>query len=76
MEEGKGGMNETVTLKCIRYHMADRELVGSCYMTKGAQPGALEGGDGVGGRREVQDRGNICVLTADSCCYMAETSTL
>ena len=30
VEEGKGGMNETVALKCIHYHMADRELVGSC----------------------------------------------
>ena len=23
VEEGKGGMNETVALKCIHYHMAE-----------------------------------------------------
>lgn len=35
----------------------------------------LEGQDGVGGRREVQGGGDICILMADSRCYMAETNT-
>ena len=35
----------------------------------------LEGWDGVGGGREVQKGGDICIPMADSCCYMAETNT-
>ena len=35
----------------------------------------LEGWDGVGGGREVQEGGDICILMVDSCCYMAETNT-
>ena len=31
-----------------------------------------EGGDG----REVQEEGDICIPMADSCCWMAETSTV
>ena len=27
------------------------------------------------GRREVQEGEDICILTADSCCYIAETNT-
>ena len=27
------------------------------------------------GKREVQERGDICIHTADSCCCMAETNT-
>ena len=27
-------------------------------------------------RRDVQDRGDICILTADSRCCMAETNTI
>ena len=36
--------------------------------------GNLEGWDGVGSEREVQEGGDICTLVADSCC-MAETNT-
>ena len=39
-------------------------------MTQGAQTSAhnnLEGWDGVGGRREDQEGGNICILVCDSC---------
>ena len=35
----------------------------------------LEGWDGVGGGRKVQEGGEMCIPTADSCCYMAETNT-
>ena len=37
---------------------------------------ALEGWDGVGGGREVQEGGDICIPVADSCWYMAETNTI
>ena len=35
----------------------------------------LEGWDGLGNGKEVQQGGNTCVLTADSCCCMAEANT-
>ena len=34
-----------------------------------------EGKDGVGGGREVQEGGDICILMVDSSSYMAETNT-
>ena len=36
----------------------------------------LERWDGVGGEREVQEGGVICIPTADLCWYMAETKTI
>ena len=36
----------------------------------------LEGWDAVGGGREVQEGGDICILKADSCCCMAEANTI
>ena len=36
----------------------------------------LEGWDGVGGGREFPGGGDICIPTADSCWYMAETGTI
>ena len=53
--------------------------MGSCCLTPRAQPGALwqpKGvgwGGGLGG--EIQEGRDICVLTADSHCCMAETNT-
>ena len=35
----------------------------------------LEVWEGWGGGREVQEEGDICILTAYSCCCMAETNT-
>ena len=35
-----------------------------------------EGRDGVGGGREVQEGGDICIPVADSCWYMAETNAI
>ena len=35
------GQIERVALKHIHYHMQSRLPVGSCYITQGAQPGAL-----------------------------------
>ena len=36
----------------------------------------LEWWDEVGGGREVQEGGDICILIADSCGCMAETNTI
>ena len=36
----------------------------------------LEGWDGVGGRREVLEGGDICIPMADSRCCMAGTNTI
>ena len=36
---------------------------------------SLEKWDGVGGGTEVQEGGDICILTADPHCHMAETTT-
>ena len=36
----------------------------------------LEGWDGVGGGREVQEQGDIHIPLADSCRYMAETNPI
>ena len=56
--------------------MENRQLVGSCCLTEGAQPGALWQARGVGwGGREVQEGGNVCMPVADSRWCMAETNT-
>ena len=34
-----------------------------------------EGQDGVGDGRQVQEEGDVCILMADSCCYLAKTNT-
>ena len=36
---------------------------------------SLDGWDGAGGGREVQEGGDMCILMADSHCCMAETNT-
>ena len=36
----------------------------------------IEGWDGVGGNREVQEGGDICIPMVDSCSWMAETNTI
>ena len=36
----------------------------------------LEGWDGVGGGRQVQEGDDICMLMTDSCWYMAEANTI
>ena len=44
--------------------------VGICYTTQGAQTGALrhlEGWDGVGGGRAIQEGGDICIPITNSC---------
>ena len=36
----------------------------------------LEGWDGLGVGKEVQERGDVCIPMADSCCCMAEANTM
>ena len=36
----------------------------------------LEGCDGVGGGREVQEGGDICIPMTDSCLCVVETNTI
>ena len=55
-----------------------KELVGICCMKQGAQLVLCDNREGwhaVGGGRQVQEGGNVCILTADSCRCMAETNT-
>ena len=57
--------------------MENRQLVGICCMTQGAQIGALgqpRGGDGVGGGKKAQEGGGICIPVADSWWCMPETT--
>ena len=53
--------------------------MGSCYTAEGAQLSSVlswaGGWDGEGGRREVQEGGYVCLLTADSLPCTAETNT-
>ena len=42
-----------------------------CDNSAGGQWGRIEWGVG----KEVQEGGDMCILTADSCCCMAETNT-
>ena len=68
--EGEGGLNEewrgniyiTVCKRGSQWEFAvcPREL-------KGGLCGDLEGWDGVGGGREVQEGGHICISMVDSC---------
>ena len=45
-------------------------MVKSCYITQGAQPGALwqPGGEGWEEGKEAQEGEDICVIMADSSC--------
>ena len=53
--------------------------MGSCCIAEGAQlsalrqPGKLRWG---GGWEEVQEGSDLCILVADSCCFMAEASKI
>ena len=51
----------------------------SCYITQGDQRSTLWKSKRVGwgeGYGEVQDRGDMCILMADSCFCMAEANTV
>ena len=69
--KGEGRMNregsiETHTLPCVK-----QTASGSLFCDAGSSNlvlcDNLEGWDRVGGGREIQEGGNICIPTADSC---------
>ena len=71
MREGEGGMNrksnvETYTLPHVR-QVGSGNLLYDAGSSNQVPCDNLEGWDGVGGRREVQEGGNICTPMADSC---------
>ena len=49
---------------------------GICCMTQETQTGALWQPRGVGGGREAQEGGDICIPMAHPCWCMAETNTI
>ena len=68
VEEGEGRTNwesstEIYILPCVK-QIANRKFCDN-----------LEGWDGVGDGKEVQEGGDICIPVADSCLCMAETDT-
>ena len=72
------GQIERLALKHVYYRTCNRQQVGSCCITQGAQLSALWQPRGVGwggAGREVQEGGDMYILMADSCCCMAETNT-
>ena len=78
MGEGEGGWIESVALTHVYDYVQTRPPVGSCCVTQGAQPGAPgqpEGRDRAGRWKEVQEGQDLCLLTADSRCCVAETKT-
>ena len=41
VEEGEGVTNRESSIDVYTHHVYDRQLVGTCYITRGAQPGTL-----------------------------------
>jgi len=80
-KEGEGGTNwEYITeiyiyvLPCVKWIASGKLLYSTgsstqCFVTTWK----VEMGWGLG---EVQEGGDLCILVADSCCFMAEASTI
>ena len=76
--EGEGGMNwETSMETYIPICKIDTKWEFAVWH-RGLNPALWDNTEGEwGGRWEgVQERGDICVFVADSCCCMAETNTI
>ena len=78
---GRRGWDElkTVARKHVLSYVTLDKPAEICYMTSGAKSvlcDSLEGRDVVGSGREVQEGGAVCIPTADSCGYIAETDTV
>ena len=62
---------ERVTLTCVHYHMQSSIASGNLLYDAGSSNPVLcdnpEGWDGVGGRKEIQEGGDIYMPVADSC---------
>ena len=64
-EEGEGS-TETYALPYVK-QPASGNLLPDTRSSNPVLCDNLEGWDGVGGWREVQEGGDMCILTADSC---------
>ena len=78
--EGEGGANwegsiEAYTLPAVK-QTDSGSLLYDAESSNSVLCDNLEGWDGVGSGREVQEGGNIYILMTDSCQYMAETNTV
>ena len=76
-ENERVGRIGRIALKHMHYHMQKRSLRGSCWKAQEAQPGACddqEGWDEVGGAREVQEEGHMCIPVAGLYCRMVDAS--
>ena len=70
-------ISECSTEACLPYvkYMASENLLYDTGNPKLVLYDHLAGWDGEGGGKEVQEGGDICILTADPHCHMAETTT-
>ena len=69
-KEGLGWMGGGTDMCTPLMLCMNRQLLGTCCMTQGAQSGALrhlEGWDEVGGGRAIQEGGDICIPITNSC---------
>ena len=69
------GPIERVELKCMHYHIKNRYLLGSFYMTQRVQRGNIGKWERVGAGQEVQARGDMRMLMIDSHCCMENDNT-
>ena len=79
--EGESGTNgessmEKCTLPYVKWIASGNLLYDSGTSRSRLLCDNLEGWDVVGGGREVQEGGDICIPVADSCWCMAETNTI
>ena len=76
-EEGGTDREHSMAICTLPY--VEERALGICCVTQGTQPRAMWQPRGVGwggGGREALEGGDICVPMADSCWYMAETTTI
>ena len=80
LEEGEGGINWESSIE--KHTLSHAKQIASEIVLYDAGNSNLvlwdnlEEWDGMGGEREVQEGGNICIFLADSCWHMAETKTI
>ena len=63
------------TLACVKY-IASGNLLYDAGSSDPVLCDNPEGCDGLGGGREAEEGGDMCIPMADSCCCMAETNTV
>ena len=69
---GESSINIHNTLSCVKWIGGEKLL----YNTRSPVWHSVMALEGEWKKeREAQEGGNICIIMADSCCYMAETNT-